>query len=105
MNPGAPKDTRDLAREIAGLASIADKDAGGKRFRISAGQQIGNKKVLGIRAERTVRERGRWGSDIACIYQRALASTHLSGSAAVGDVCGAELEDLCAGWAQPASFR
>ena len=38
-------------------------------------------------------------------YTRALASEHLQGSAAVGDARGAELEALCKGWVQPASFR
>ena len=36
---------------------------------------------------------------------RALADEHLRGSAAVGDAGGAELEALCRGWAQPATFR
>ena len=56
-------------------------------------------------AEALVRQRGRWASDVATVYQRALADEHLGGSAAVGDADGAELEALCRGWAQPATFR
>ena len=46
-----------------------------------------------------------WASDIGQIYQRALAEAHLRGSAAVGAAEGADLESLCRGWVQPASFR
>ena len=62
--------------------------------------------VLGeSKAERIIRQRGRWDSDIHKIYERAVAAEHLSGSALVGSASGAELEALCAGWVQPASFR
>ena len=57
------------------------------------------------KAERIIKQRGRWESDIHQIYQRALASEHLGASVALGDAAGRELEALCAGWAQPASFR
>ena len=56
-------------------------------------------------AERIINERGRWDSDIAAIYQRALAEAHLRGSAAVGQADGADLESLCKGWVQPSTFR
>ena len=56
-------------------------------------------------APQLIRERGRWASDVALIYQRALARGHLSGSARVGDAVGLDLESLCAGWVQPATFR
>ena len=52
-----------------------------------------------------IRQRGRWCSDVASVYQRALAEEHLRGSAAVGEANGAELEALCSGWSQPATFR
>ena len=46
-----------------------------------------------------------WQSEIAFLYQRALAETHLRGSAAVADADHADLESLCLGWIQPATFR
>ena len=77
---------------------------GGKSFRIGGATDW--RAVLGeSKAERIIRQRGRWDSDIHKIYERALAHEHLSGSAAVGGASGAELEALCAGWAQPATFR
>ena len=61
--------------------------------------------VFGAEAEKVIRQRGRWHSDIARLYQRALAETHLRGSAAVADAAHADLESLCRGWVQPATFR
>ena len=55
--------------------------------------------------ERIIKQRGRWQSDIAFLYQRALAETHLRGSAAVADADHADLESLCLGWVQPATLR
>ena len=52
-----------------------------------------------------IKQRGRWHSDIHSLYTRALAAEHLEGSAAIGDARGAELEALCKGWTQPASFN
>ena len=79
-------------------------DFGGKSFRIGGATDW--RAVLGeSKAERIIRQRGRWDSDIHKIYERALAHEHLSGSAAVGGASGAELEALCAGWAHPATFR
>ena len=39
------------------------------------------------------------------LYERALAEEHLGASAVIGDAVGRELEALCPGWAQPATFR
>ena len=44
-------------------------------------------------------------TDVALLYQRALAEVHLRGSASVGSADSADLESLCSGWAQPATFR
>ena len=61
--------------------------------------------ALGGSAERVIKERGRWASDIAFIYQRALVATHLDASAAVGRARGRDIEALCQGWVQPAGLR
>ena len=83
-----------------GLPTRAELDAA------SQGRPSMHRAVYGPEAaERMIRQRGRWWSDIHTLYQRALASEHLQGSAAIGDARGAELEALCKGWAQPANFR
>ena len=97
-------DTRALARDFAERLGLDPTDFGAKSFRIGGATDW--RKVFGAAAaEALVRQRGRWASDVATVYQRALADEHLGGSAAVGDADGAELEALCRGWAQPATFR
>ena len=49
-----------------------------------------------------IKQRGRWHSDIAEIYQRTLLSEQVRGSAAMADARGADLESLLHGWSQPA---
>ena len=93
-------DTRDLARRLAVLLLLDPSQFGGKSFRIGGATDW--REVFGSDAERITRQRGRWHTDIAHIYQRPLAGIHLRGSAAVADAGGADLESLCRGWAQPA---
>ena len=96
-------DTRALAQKMAIALEEDPSEYGGKSFRI--GGAIDWRDVFGADAERIITQRGRWHSDVALIYQRALAGAHLRGSVAVGDAQGADLESLCRGWVQPATFR
>jgi hypothetical protein len=93
------EDTRDLARRMAISLGLDPNEFGGKSFRIGGATDWRQK--LGADSERLIRQRGRWLSDIALCYQRALARQHLDASAAVADAEGADLEALCPGWAQP----
>ena len=96
-------DTRTLAQCMAVALGLEPSEFGGKSFRIGGATDWRN--VFGADAERIITQRGRWHSDIALVYQRALADVHLRGSVAVGDAASADLESLCRGWAQPATFR
>ena len=103
---GLPWTTDDSRRLAAGMATALGLDPsefGGKSFRIGGATDW--RDVFGADAERVITQRGRWHSDIAYLYQRALAGTHLRGSAAVADASSADLESLCRGWTQPANFR
>jgi len=103
-NPWCTADTRRLARRIAGFIGLEEDLYGGKSFRIGGATDY--RAVYGPEAaERMIKQRGRWHSDIHSLYTRALAAEHLEGSAAIGDARGAELEALCKGWTQPASFN
>ena len=93
--------TRDLAQRFATILGLDPSDFGGKSFRIGGATDW--RDVLGADAERITKERGRWHTDIAHIYQRAIVDGHLRGSAAVGDAAGADLETMCRGWIQPAT--
>ena len=101
--PWDTEDTRILARRFATALGLDPSEFGGKSFRIGGATDW--RDIFGADAERVIKQRGRWQSDIAFLYQRALAETHLRGSAAVADADHADLESLCLGWAQPANFR
>jgi hypothetical protein len=96
-------DTRILAQDMAVMLGMPATEVGAKSFRIGGATDW--RDVFKSDAERIITERGRWDSDIGAIYQRALAEAHLRGSAAVGEADGADLESLCKGWVQPATFR
>eukprot|EP00965_Chrysotila_dentata_P062647 2075928-Pleurochrysis_carterae.AAC.1 len=49
-----------------------------------------------------IKQRGRWQSDVASVYQRAIVDKQLRASAEMGEASGVELEAIAAGWAQPA---
>ena len=86
------------------MLGLRSEDFGAKSFRIGGATDY--RAAFGaVKAERLIKQRGRWWSDIHQLYERALAEEHLDASAAVGDARGAELEALCEGWAQPAEFR
>eukprot|EP00965_Chrysotila_dentata_P070224 2319537-Pleurochrysis_carterae.AAC.1 len=61
--------------------------------------------VLGEGGIAQINQRGRWATDIAQVYQRAIVDQQLRASADVGDALGEDLEGLCADWSQPVSFR
>ena len=50
----------------------------------------------------SIRERGRWGSDVAQIYQRVSAAAHGDISRTIGDSVGADLQSMLTGWCQTA---
>ena len=102
-DPWTTDDTRRLAMRMAAALGLDPAEFGGKSFRIGGATDW--RDVFGADAERIITQRGRWHSDIAHLYQRALAGAHLRGSAAVGDAASADLESLCRGWVQPANFR
>jgi hypothetical protein len=58
--------------------------------------------IHGAAGERYIRERGRWSSDIAQIYQRVSARLHGELSRTIGDSTGVDLQSLLAGWSQAA---
>ena len=97
----ATADARRLARRIAETAGLPPAEFSGKSFRIG-GATDWRCKLSDDVAKRVTQQRGRWDSDVAEIYQRPLLEEQLRGSALVGDVRSAGLEDLCRGFAQRA---
>ena len=97
------RNTLQLARSIALANNMDPKTVFARAFRIAGATDM--RDVLGESAERIIKERGRWQSDIAFIYQRALVKTHLDASAAIGAARGQDIEAMVHGWVQPAGLR
>ena len=97
-------DTNKLAKDMAAALGLDASEFGGKSFRIGGATDIAATVGL-VAAERLLRERGRWKSDVAFVYKRALATDHLRLSAGMADAQGRDLEAMCAGWSQPSTFR
>ena len=94
---------RALARRLARLGGMSDADVadvGGKAFRVGGATDW--RLEGGDIGELVTKQRGRWDSDVAAIYQRPLLGPQLAVAAGVGGVRGAGLEELCAGFAQRA---
>ena len=96
-------DTQQLACRMAVALGLDATQFGGKSFRVGGATDIRDR--LGASAINTIKQRGRWWSDIAFIYQRALVTEHLQLSADMADAASRDLEALCGGWAQSAGLR
>ena len=73
-------DTNKLAQEMADALGLDKAQFGGKSFRIGGATDFGV-----VKAERLIKQRGRWSSSVQRLYERALAEEHLSASAAIGE--------------------
>ena len=87
---------RELVRLVARLLGLPPMLFGGSSARIGGATDLYY--VYGADGARLIRERGRWHTDIAFIYQRANVSSHLSASASMVDATGLDLESFALGW-------
>ena len=101
-NAWTTRDSQQLARDIAGALGMQPDDFGGKAFRIGGATELRDKQ--GDASQHTIKQRGRWGSDVAQVYQRTLLSEHLHASFAMGSGgVSRDMEEFSAGWSQPAT--
>ena len=82
------------------LIGVDAAEVGAKAFRIGGATDW--REEAGEPGAHIVRQRGRWDSDVAHIYQRPLLAAQLAMAAAVGNARGTDLESLCYGFAQRA---
>eukprot|EP00965_Chrysotila_dentata_P052869 1753415-Pleurochrysis_carterae.AAC.1 len=87
---------------MAAAAGLDPADFGGKGWIIGGATDL--RDMLGEEGKAFIKQRGRWQSDVASVYQRTIVDAQLEASAGIGDATGVEMEAVCAGWAQPASF-
>jgi hypothetical protein len=76
---------------------------GGKLWRIGGATDY--LEVLGANGERILKQRGRWGSDVAFIYARANIADSLEASVNISAADARSIEEMVGGWVQPAHFR
>lgn len=100
--PWCTRDTQDLAVELGSRLGFAASEVGGKAFRIGGATDL--REVHGGGAQLLIKERGRWASDVAQLYQRALLRTQLDASAGAADADGRDMEEALTGWVQPAAY-
>ena len=79
-------------------AGIPAEEVGAKSFRVGGATDW--RDCLGDASAAVVRQRGRWESDVALVYQRPLLSSHLAASMRVRPGGSADLESLRGGFAQ-----
>jgi hypothetical protein len=93
-------DAQTIFRDIAAAAGEDPMEFGARSAR--AGGATDLRDVMGAEAIPLIKQRGRWGSDIAEIYQRALAGQQLQGSARMGDATDTDVETMVSlsGWRQ-----
>ena len=92
--------TLSLFRDLAVAAGLDPAPFGAKSGRIGGATDARDR--MGDASRHIVQRRGRWASDVAEVYQRELLAVQLDLSVSLGDAVGEDLEQLCAGWAQPA---
>ena len=85
-------------KEAAVAAGVDPTRRGTRALRMGGSTDLYD--IYGPAAERYIRERGRWGSDVAQIYQRVSAAAHGEMSRVIGDSDGADLQSLLRGWSQ-----
>ena len=89
---------RILARRMGRLLGISEAALGAKSFRIAGATDLYD--AHGEYAQRLLKERGRWHTDIAYIYARISESAHLTAARAMANASGVDMEHG-AGWVQP----
>ena len=96
--PVVSDDVGRWGREVAVGAGVDTVGIGDRCLRMGGASDMYD--LYGPAGERLIRERGRWGTDIAQIYQRVSASEHGSISRAIGDADGDDLQSMLRGWSQ-----
>ena len=89
---------RALVRRLAIAAGLDPAEFGAKSLGIGGATDW--RDCLGDASAHLVKQRGRWQSDVAEIYQRPLLASQLAASMWVRPGGSADLEFLCAGFSQ-----
>eukprot|EP00965_Chrysotila_dentata_P009679 315352-Pleurochrysis_carterae.AAC.1 len=95
--------SRRLAKRMAAACGMDPDEFGGKRWRIGGTTDLPDR--LGDGSAAATKQQGRWHSDVAEVYQRALLDHQLDASADLANSTGVDMEAAVEGWSQPSTFR
>ena len=93
-------DVATWGKQVGAAAGLDAETIFAQCFRLGGATDMYD--LYGADAERYVRERGRWASDIAQIYMRVSASAHGAISRSLATSTGVDLQSLLSGWTQAA---
>ena len=93
------RDLSSLAKKMGRALGLHESSVGGKSWRIAGATDLYD--TYQEHAQRLLKERGRWKSDIAYIYARVSEAAHLEASRRMAGATGRDLESS-SGWTQPA---
>ena len=96
--PLADSDIVRWVKEAAVASGVDPTRRAGRALRMGGAADLYD--IFGPAGERYIRERGRWASDVAQIYQRVSASAHGDLSRMIGDSSGLDLQSMLSGWSQ-----
>eukprot|EP00965_Chrysotila_dentata_P203744 6181923-Pleurochrysis_carterae.AAC.1 len=81
---------------MAAACGMDPKDFAGKSWRIGGATDL--RDILGEAGKAQIQTRGRWGSDVAAVCQRATVDRQLEVNAGMAESTGQDLEAMLAGW-------
>eukprot|EP00965_Chrysotila_dentata_P129502 4281003-Pleurochrysis_carterae.AAC.1 len=86
-------DSRPLVKALAAAIGLLDpEEFGGEGWPIGSATDL--RDILGDGGRAAINQRGRWSSDIAKVYQRAVADGQLRSSAGMADAADVDLTAL-----------
>ena len=94
--PLTERDVTAWVKQAAEAAGVSAANRASRALRMGGAADLYD--LYGPAAERYIRERGRWASDVAQIYQCVSASVHGALSRTIGDSVGQDLQSMLAGW-------
>ena len=97
------KAVKAIGMKMATAAGIDKDGVAGRLWRVGGATDL--RETMGMAGAAMIKERGRWHSDIAFIYARALIGQQMTAAANMANAVGAEVERAVRDWVQPAAFR
>ena len=92
-----------LGKRMAEAAGLPVDTIAGRLWRIGGATDL--RDTMGMAGAAMIKERGRWASDVAFIYARALVGQQMDAAAGMANAQDTSVEVAVPGWVQPAALR